>query len=244
VTITQVQEIPMKIATPRWTTRLVRHSAVLVPLVMLAACNSADVSKSTDQSEAMAPITERAVAAIALKYLPQNTSYRGALDDETGEQGLVGTDLRYNRAEDQASALVEVGVLPLAAADKYLAEIADCAKDPQCVELDENVYLHWLTAEPGEDPGGVYVTRVSETDLQYAMTAGTSITSDPRQLALGPSVETLQKIVQDPLLRLLTTRGAIEAGEGLARWQGHDSDRTVPDAKRQVIGLAQDMPWR
>lgn len=78
------------------------------------------------------PITQRAIAAIALEHLPDETTTRQATyTDKRTPEGLLGADLRFGGGGEYDGDLVRVIVQPLAEPEDPCTEY-----DDGCVELD------------------------------------------------------------------------------------------------------------
>ncbi len=70
-------------------------------------------------------------------------------------------------------------------------------------------------------------------------TSGPSITGDPRELELEPTVATMVELVQDPRLRLQTDAATVAAGEEVTEWQGGETDpeslEQVPNTDKTIV---------
>lgn len=175
------------------------------------------------------PITQRAIAAIALQHLPDDTTSRRAMyTDRTYPRGTLGADLRYGGGGEADGDLVRVGLAPGA------PEIDSC-KPSECAELETEVEgltltLRWQEEIPESDPGVVSVLAQRKVEHAYAYQAGHKITGDPRDLDLPISVDQMVAIVEDPWLRLETSPEAIEAGEELDDWEGGEPEAVAASA--------------
>ncbi|SDS54903.1 hypothetical protein SAMN04488570_2131 [Nocardioides scoriae] len=176
------------------------------------------------------PLTSRAVAAVALDHLPEDTSSRrAAYVDRTDPEGYVGADLRYGGGEGDDGDLVRVAVTP----DEPLRGCDQV--DVDCAEPAEGVVLVWEQEAPEEDPGYVAVMTERDGATVAALAAGPAITGDPREQAdLEPSVETLVRIVSDERLAPLASAATIAAGERLGRWDGGDREEGELDEVAQT----------
>ena len=191
---------------------LVGCSASAVP----ATTPSASASPSSSAPSPSTPITPRAIAALMLAHLPADySSARPAWVYDDSPKGFVGAELRYHPSEGSDGELVRVTMWT---ADQPLT----CGKREHCVQLDDadgaQVFLGWELEEPEEDPGlySVWVNRPGE--VGYGLVAGPVLTSDPRGLTTGVTVDLLRQLVTDQRLRLLTTPEVIGAGEQVKRW--------------------------
>ena len=181
------------------------------------------------------PLTSRAVAAVMLDHLPDDTSSRAATYvDEQSPPGLVGADLRYAAGEGDDGDLVRLTV-----SREDGPEACDADPDEQCADLGDGVILRWDEVVEEEDPGIVVVQVRHEGQLVRAVAAGPEITGDPRDLDIAPSVETLRELVQDPRLRLETDAETVAAGQALDDWDGGEVDpaslEQVPNDDATVV---------
>jgi hypothetical protein len=209
---------------------IVAAVAATLSMCGLAACGD-DVPGADSGSSG--PLTARAVAAVMLDHLPEDTSSRRATYvDEHSPEGLVGADLRYSAGEGEEGDLVQVTVSK--------GKATPCgAGDERCAELDGGVVLRWEELAPEEDPGGVYVQVSHDGQLVSALAAGPAITGDPRDLDVEPSVETMVDLVQDPRLRLQSDGATFAAGEALDDWDGGEVDAAslemVPQTDSSIV---------
>ncbi len=181
-------------------------------LLLAAGCGDDDGQPATGKA---GPLTPRAIAAVMLDHLPDDTTRREATYiDEDSPKGLVGASFRYRGDGEYDGDLVEVTVRP--------GPLSPC--DGNCVDLGDGMTLHWDELAPEEDPGIVVVTRQHDGEVVGALMNGPSITGDPRDLDLEPSVETLTKLVQDPRLQLQADGETLAAGEELSDWDGGEID--------------------
>jgi hypothetical protein len=188
-------------------------------LGLLAACGDA-ASRTLPEEGERVPITQRAIAAIMLTHLPEDTSSRGpAYTDRSDEPGTLGADLRYSGDGEYDGDLLSTVVVP------GTREV-EC--EERCAELDTDMEgarltLHWDLEAPEEDPGVVAVVLQREDEYAYVVQAGATITDDPRELDLEVSVDDMVAVAEDPWLRLRTSPDAVEAGEDLEEWDGGGS---------------------
>lgn len=198
-----------------------------VTLILVAGCGDAAGARGGDQ-----PITARAIAAVALDHLPDDTaSRRAAYVDRTFPKGYVGADLRFDASEGDDGDLVQVTVLP----DRPLPTCDEVEEYDGCADLGDGVVLGWDEVEPEEDPGIVVVWTERDGATVAALAAGPEITGDPRRQGdLEPSVDTLREIVDDERLAPVVPAATIEAGERLARWDGGEREDGELDAVPQT----------
>ncbi|HXH80611.1 hypothetical protein [Nocardioides sp.] len=201
-------------------------------LLVLAGCGDRDGADA--RPEESAQLTPRAVAAVMLDHLADDTTHRQATYvDEHSPPGLVGAELRYNGDGEYDGDLVEVTVV------RGEPELAPCASDAQCVELEVGVLLAWDLATPEEDPGVVALQLRRDGEVVTVMMAGPTITGDPRELELEPTVATMTELVQDPRLRLQTDAATVAAGEDVTDWRGGEVDpaslEQVPNTDATVV---------
>lgn len=171
------------------------------------------------------PITARATAAIALEYLPTDTSSRRGADgdDLDSDQDGAVVHLRYGGepGDDGSGDLVEVIV---AEKSDHSDPCDDDGWSDGCAQLDSedgtDLYLTWQEEEPEEDPGIVYVIAQRDGELTTVMQAGEVITGDPREQDLAVSVDEMVELVQDERLRVRTSKETVEAGEKVTDWDG------------------------
>lgn len=201
--------------------------ALLVPVLLLVGGASACGTRTgtgaggaadgpVGSGEGDVPITPRAVAAVTLDYVSEDTTRRGATyTDEDDPPGLLGADLRYAGDGESDGDLLEVTVGPRSRG-------TPCSDyDSGCERLSVEggtIYLVWAEEVPEEDPGLVYVVLQRADEEVAALTAGEVITGDPRELDLAVPVDRLVEIVQDQRLSLTTSQDVVDAGESLADW--------------------------
>ncbi len=165
------------------------------------------------------PLTSRAVAAVMLDHLPDDTRSRSATYvDEYSPPGLVGADLRYAAGEGDDGDLVRLTV------SREQGPKPCAADEARCADLGDGAVLRWDELVEEEDPGYVAVQARYDGQLVSALVSGPAISADPRELDLEPSVETLVELVGDPRLRLSASAGTLAAGRALADWDGGEVD--------------------
>lgn len=213
-------------------------TAVAVAALALASCGEESLDKVELPPEGeRVPITQRAIAAVALEHLPDETTSRQAAYTEGVDPAhSLGADLRFGGDGEYDGDLVQIFI-----SDKEKAR-ASCGKQPGCVELKADdgspMILTWDEVEPEEDPGYVSVTVDHEGEWTHVGYSGPEITGDPRKLKLPISVETLTAVAQDPRLRLRTSPAVVAAGEELDDWDGGEPDpeawKVVPSTDRSL----------
>ncbi|MEI2809001.1 MAG: hypothetical protein V9F00_01940 [Nocardioides sp.] len=221
------------------TGRLVAVAAAV--LASLAGCSLPDTGPASE------PITARAVAAVALRHLPDDTtSIRAADLGMAAARGAVGADLRYpDRDGAGGDRHISVTVTPRAGETKAPDP---CAQTNGCVRLKDgsapgDVYLNWQLEQPAEDPGIVVLTRITSDVVVHVVWDGAKVTDDPRNLPIQPSLADLEAVVTDSDLAPLVSQGVIEAGKDVAGWSGGEQDPdtyvTVMQTDRGLaVGLA------
>lgn len=170
------------------------------------------------------PITQAAIAAVAVDYLPPDpSSMKATYTDNTDRQGYLGADFRYGADGESDGDLVRVALSP-----SRRGNICQGSEGCEPLPSDDGteMYLAWDEVEPEEDPGYVAVVlrRADEDEDVVAYTSGESITGDPREQDLTVSVEALTALVQDERLSLTTTQDVVDAGEDLEGWGGGEPD--------------------
>lgn len=186
------------------------------------------------------PITARAVAAVALVHLPEDTSSRQATyQTYVDAPGTMGADLRYGAGPAEDGDLVSVLVSP---------EVPrrPCPRHGPCErrEVDGGeLVLTWQEFFPEEDPGYVSVRLVREDEVVSVGYSGPNIEGDPREQDLPIDVEVLEDVVLDPRLSVTTDQDVVDAGEKLGDWDGGEqadtSDPTPePATDQHLIGFA------
>ena len=189
-------------------------AALLLVLAPLVPASSPDA--------VLVPITSRAIAAVALDHLPDDTTRRSAtyIVDEVPAT-LVSADLRYasGRRNDEWGDLVRVTVGP--------HQALGCGVVRPCASLASppgtTTTLQWSLEEPEEDPGYVRVVLRRGDEEVVAHAAGAKVVGDPRLQPLPVSIDLLVAVAQDPRLRLRTTRAVVAAGSAIEGWRGPPS---------------------
>ena len=214
----------------------------LTALVALASCGDATTTapEPVSPADAAEPITQRAIAAIALDHLPQTTSSRQAsFTDVNDPQGALGADLRYGADGEDDGDLVRVYLTP------DTDSVGDCTERCDQRPVDGGTLsFGWGPEEPEEDPGSFGVALALADQTISASFFGPTITKDPRQMAgLLVTPEMLEAIVLDPRLRGLTTQAVLDAGEALEDWDGGEPD---PESYRVLDSDAESLAafWR
>ena len=197
--------------------------------VLLAGCGDSDGDSS---ASADGPLTSRAVAAVMLDHLSDDTTHRQATYvDEYSPPGLVGADLRYQGGGEYDGDLVRVTVVP--------GKPDPCDPSSHCTDLGDGVTLRWGLQVPEEDPGSVSVQRRRGDEVVTVYLAGPTITGDPRDLDLSPSLAELEDVVRDPRLSLETDGATIAAGEKVEDWKGGEVDpadlEQVPNTDATIV---------
>lgn len=190
----------------------------LLLLPLLAACGSETASpEEPPEVAADVPITSRAVAAVALEYVPEDTTDRGPTYVEPGQETeTVGADLRYNGDGEYDGDLVSVRVTT------DLPQVFCEPGDDRCVEREVDggtLYLLWEEVAPEEDPGVVSVAMVRGEEMVLVGYSGVTIEGDPREQDLPVPVETMEELAQDERLSLTTTQETVDAGEEVTDWE-------------------------
>lgn len=201
---------------------------VLSGLVLVTACGT---GADTDAGTGDVPITQRAIAAVALDHLPDDTTSRSATSTTEGEdgspKGSLGADLRYGGDGETEGDLARVFVSPEVEKDDCPDEIQD-----GCVEREVEagtLVLRWQEEEPEEDPGYVAVSLRRDDATISASWSGDVITGDPREQDLRISISSMEDLVQDERLGLTTSQATIDAGEALDDWDGGEPDPAAHD---------------
>lgn len=78
-----------------------------------------------------------------------------------------------------------------------------------------DVTIAWQELEPEEDPGVVYLIDRRDGEDVAVQVIGASVTSDPRNLDLGPPLEDLAALATDPRLSLTTSQEVVDLGDAI-----------------------------
>ena len=204
-----------------------RRTLLAVPLMLVvAACGTEEgqVADLPAGGEGEVPITQAAIAAVAVDHLPGHPSSMRATDtDRQDPDGFLGADFRYGGGGEDDGDLVRVTLMP-----PTDGEVCLDAGAGGCERLDApggaELYLVWGEVEPEEDPGyvSVLLRRAHEDVAVHA--SGENIVKDPRRLDLRVSVAAMLELVQDDRLHLRVTQGVVDAGEELEGWGGGEPD--------------------
>ena len=195
-----------------------RRLALGCLLVVLAGCGTETGTGSLPPQSDRVPITPRAIAAVALDYLPTDTSKRTrTYADRSTPRGELGAELRYRGDGESDGDLARIVISP-AARSSHCDGADGC--DVLLADDGSTIRLAWDQVEPEEDPGYVAVTLARGGEEVRVLQAGETIEGDPRRQDLAISVETMVQLVQDPRLRLLTSQETVDAGEALSGWEG------------------------
>jgi hypothetical protein len=211
----------------------VRHTAVLLLVtgILAAGCGDDGAPPGVPAAED-GPLTSRAIAAVMLDHLPDDTTHRQATNvDEYSPKGLVGADFRYHGGGEDDGDLVSLTVAP--------GKPDPCIPAEHCTDLGDGVQLRWGLHVPEEDPGSVAVLRQRGDELVTVVYSGPTITGDPRDLDIEHSVETLAELVRDPRLRLDADGATLAAGEEVEDWRGGEVDpadlEQVPQTDASIV---------
>ena len=167
--------------------------ALLAVLVLASGCAEDDT----------VPITDRAIAAIALDHLPGEPRRIGPVAErKDAPDGLAAATLRLDDTG------YEVAVYPDDGSGSCSAVPFEC----ETVDSDEgDATLSWEA-----QAGFVTMSLERNGELGYVLVAGEPFSGRPD----AATVARLLGLLEDPRLRLDTTRGAVDAGERLEPWAG------------------------
>ncbi len=209
-------------------TRLARP--MLVTCLLLVGCGTeTEPEPGTGDGGAKVPITQRAIAAVALEHVSTDTSSREAsYTDDTSVKGSLGADLRYGGDGESDGGLLRVFLEPRPSfschADGYRDGCEERAVD------GGRLFLVWTELEPEEDPGLVDVVFIKDDgETVYVGWSGDDILGDPRKQDLLIAIDDMEAIAQDPRLSLTTTQDVVDLGEALDDWDGGEPDPTAYD---------------
>lgn len=193
-----------------------RYLVLLGLLLTLVACDGAGPATDTSLPPEIdrVPITSRAIAAMALDHLPDDTEWRESSDPVEHDPRAAGAALGYG--SEQSDVSLDVGVYPP-------SDEEPCPKlYDGCVEMEADdgspMFLRWQELEPEEDPGVVDVVLDRGDERVRVGLGNQEILGDPREMDLPVWVDQALEIAQDPRLRLRTSPEAVEAGERLDKW--------------------------
>lgn len=203
-----------------------RRLAAIGMLLVLAACGDEKVDLSDvalPAGDERVPITDRAIAAIGLEHLPEDTKHRRSMDRGNQYLDAMGVELDYG--DDTVQLMIQP-------AEGGLGDMCDVADG--CVELKAEdgtpMTLGWQALEPEEDPGTVWVwLRRGDDEIRVSLSGREVTEEDPREQDLGIPAEDLIAAAGDPLLRLQTSPEAVAAGEELDDWEGGEPDPEARD---------------
>ena len=199
-----------------------------IACLLLAGCGDETAADPSGGDEAV-PITQRAIAAVALEHLPNDTTAREATyTDEEDPRGALGADLRYNGDGEYDGDLLRVFLTP---EDDYSCADGEYLDGCEKRQVDGgSLFLVWQEEEPEEDPGILYVVLIKDDGESVRVGwSGDSILGDPREQDLGISVEEMEAIALDPRLSLNTTQDVVDLGEALDDWDGGEPDPMAYD---------------
>lgn len=208
----------------------------LGPVLLAAALVVGGTSPASGQGEV--PITQRAIAAMALEHAPTGPTHLQAT--WTGPHyggGGLGADLRYRGDGESDGDLLRVFVTPKHGPAHPCRGLPHCESRP--VE-GGRLTLSWGLEEPEEDPGYVGVVMQRGGESVSVTWSGDVITGDPRDQQLFIPVPTLEAIAQDPRISMTTTQQVVDAGAALAHWSGGEPD---PHAGDRVPSTNKAVAW-
>jgi hypothetical protein len=190
----------------------------------LAACGDATSPPLAGGGDV--PITQRAIAAMALLHAPTDTTHRQAsYTDRRDPEGALGADLRYRGDGESDGDLLRVFLAPGHGPAKPCRELA--ASDGGCESRKVDggtLTLSWGLEEPEEDPGYVGVVMQRDDEMLSVTWSGDAITGDPRKQHLFIPIDTMEAIAQDERISLTTSQAVVDAGEKLDDWKGGEPD--------------------
>lgn len=213
-----------------------RLGILLLAVVLLTACG--DTKSPPVTSDGDVPITQRAIAAMALEHAPEDTSSREATyTDRSDPKGALGADLRYPAGPTDDGDLLRVFLRPGPGPGP------DDLCGDGCATRDVDggrLTLAWIEEEPEEDPGYVSVVMQRGDETVSVSWFGDTITGDPRKQDLDIPIETLEAIAEDPRISLTTSQAVVDAGADLDDWDGGEPD---PHAYDRVPATDQAVAW-
>lgn len=198
-------------------------------LLVLVACGEETGDPGSEvRAGKKVPITHRAVAAVALDHLPEETTSRKAMyTDQETPKGMVGAELRYGGDGEYDGDYVGIAVSPIVDRDPCREVTGDCVK----LKADDGspMFLTWQEVEPEEDPGIVHLVVARKDESTSVSYSGPEIEGDPREQELPISVDDLIKVAQDPRLQPMTSQKVVAAGKQLGKWEGGEPDPAAYD---------------
>lgn len=195
--------------------------SVVLSLLLLAGCTrgTGTAAPTSTGSPEFAPITNRAVAAVASEYVDDPSYATTPTGLQTFGPGAAGATLRFGADEATTGDALRVVVAPSPGA----SVAAECAKASReggsCSQGTENTTLVW---HPDQDEEGAgYVAMYAPRAEGYVLVhlSGPYIDADPRQQDLVVSVDDMLLIALDPRLNRETLKQSVDAGETLAIWR-------------------------
>jgi hypothetical protein len=196
-------------------------------LLIVTACGS-DVGDRQAGRAGTIPITQRAIAAVALEHVSTSTTSRAATyTDNHDPKGALGADLRYGGDGENDGDLLSIFVSPRVTQRPCDDENLDGCTSRKVA--GGKLVLTWVKEEPEEDPGYVEVSMIRGGHEISVGWYGDTIKGDPRNQHLKFSVRKLEEVAQDNRLDLTTSQQAIDAGKSLAHWKGGEPDPTAYD---------------
>lgn len=212
-------------------------------IVLLSAALLAGCGERTGVADGAGdvPITQRAIAAVALEHAPTGTTSRVArYTDLEDPKGSLGADLRYRGDGESDGDLLRVFVLPgRGAKEPCQREEYDDGCETREVDGGRLTFT-WTEEEPEEDPGYVAVVLQRDDERVSVSWYGDVITGDPREQDLFIPVDTLEAIAQDARISLTTSQEVVDAGEDLDDWDGGEPD---PHAYDRVPSTDESAAW-
>lgn len=191
--------------------RSTRAIAVAATALLLAGCGEETEEPGAAHGrpvEGDDPITPEAVAAVALEYLPNDTSSR----TPKTENGVVGVEFRYGTDGEYDGDVMAVGVSKSRGGADPCKNMDGCESDS--VEGGELI-IAWQELTFEADPGIVVVTMRRAEEVVSTYYLGDDIVGDPRDQELSIPVDDMVAVVRDQRISLTTSAEVIELGEQL-----------------------------
>lgn len=194
-----------------------RYLVLVGLLLTLVACDEAGPASDTSlpPERDRVPITSRAIAAVALDHLPDDTEQREPTSPFDHDPRTAGARLGYGGGQDDVS--LDVFVSPRVGEDPCPQLYHGCEE----LKADDGspMFLRWQELQPAEDPGVVdVVLDRGDERVRVELHGPEDILGDPREMDLPVWVDEALEIAQDPRLRLRTSPEAVQAGERLDKW--------------------------